>query len=68
MEERRDRERREAREREERREEERERREARLITTLKEAQSAVPQRVTINNHKVLQMKETDDLESFLLKT
>ena len=54
-------------EREQKREEERERREARLLTTLRVAKPAVPQRVTINNHNVPQMKESDDLESFVLQ-
>jgi len=40
---------------------------AMVITTLREAQPAVPQRITINNHKLSPMKETDNLESLVLQ-
>ena len=52
-------------EREETRKRKEKEQQAQLITTLKEAQPAVPQRITINNHKVPQMKEGDNLESFI---
>ena len=52
-------------EREQKREEERERREERLLTTLKEAQPAVPQQVNIQTHKLPEMKDGDDMEIFV---
>ena len=63
---------REEREREDRRErerreekEERLAREERLITTLKAAQPAIPQKVTINSNRLPAMKEGEDIEVFL---
>ena len=41
------------------------RREERLLTTLKEAQPAVPQQVNISHHKLPDMKDTDDIEMFV---
>ena len=41
------------------------RREERLLTTLKEAQPAVPQQVTIQTHKLPDMKENDEAELFV---
>ena len=41
------------------------RREERLIETLRKAQSAVPQAVTIVNHKLLEMKEGEEIDSFV---
>ena len=66
-EDRRERERVEQREKDELREERRQQEQARLLTTLREAQLAVPQRVTINNHKVPLMKEVDYVESFVVQ-
>ena len=48
-----------------RREEEREARQIQLITTLREAQPAVPQSSTIQNTKLPEMKEADDMELFI---
>ena len=36
-----------------------------VVTTLKEAQPGIPQRVTINSHKLPHMTVGDDLESFV---
>ena len=56
----------EKREREEREREVRwEERQLQLLTQLKEVQSAVPQQVHINQHKLLLMTEKDDIEIFL---
>ena len=55
----RERERIEQREKDDLSEERRQQEQARLLTTLRETQPAVPQRVTINNHKVPLMKEGD---------
>ena len=63
--EREDRQKREQLEREERREEERERREDGLLTTLKEAQPAVPQKVNIHKLDLPRMKEGDDSVVFI---
>ena len=52
-------------EREEKWEEERERREARLLTTLKEAQPAVPQHVNIKKLELSKMRDKDDPETFI---
>ena len=52
-------------EREVKREDEREAREQRLLTTLREAQPAVPQTVTIQSHKLPEMKDSDDAELFM---
>ena len=41
------------------------RREERLLTTLKVAQAAVPQHVTIQNQKLPEMKDTDEVELFV---
>ena len=41
------------------------RREQRLLATLMDAQSAVPQAVTIQNHKLPEMKDSDDAELFM---
>ena len=41
------------------------RQEERLLTTLREAQPAVPQTVTIHNQKLPEMKDTDDTELFI---
>ena len=57
---RREREEKAERQKEEQRErEERQRREERLLTTLKDVQPAVPQHVTIQTHKLPEMKEGD---------
>ena len=63
--EREDRYRREQAEREEKRENERECRQELLLTTLKEAQPAVPQKVSIQNLNLPSMKEGDDLVEFI---
>ena len=49
----------------ERREQEREERHNQLLKQLKESQPAVPQTVNITQTKLLLMKETDDIESFI---
>ena len=41
------------------------RREEKLLTTLREAQPAVLQTVTINNQNLPEMKESDDVEAFV---
>ena len=43
----------------------REERQLQLIAQLKEAQPAVPQQVTMQNHKLPQMNEKNDLEVFV---
>ena len=48
-----------------RREGEREARQAQLITTLTEAQPTVPQTITIQNTKLPEMKEANDMELFI---
>ena len=53
------------REREAKREEEREAREARLLTTLRAAQPAVPQNVSISKLNLPKMKDTDDPVVFI---
>ena len=40
-------------------------REERLLTTLKDAQLVIPQNVTIQNHKLPEMKDRDDVELFV---
>ena len=57
--------RREQTEREKKREDERERRQNLLMTTLKEAQPTVPQKVTIQNLMLPTMKEGDDPVDFI---
>ena len=39
--------------------------EERLLTALREAQPVVPQTITIQNHKLSEMKEGDDAELFV---
>ena len=41
------------------------RREERLFTTLREAQPVVPQTITIQNHKLPEMKDVEDAELFV---
>ena len=41
------------------------RRQERLLTTLKEAQPVVPQTITIQNHKLPEMKEGEDMELYV---
>ena len=58
--------RKERREKEDReREERREQRQMQLLTQLKEAQTAVPQQVTINQHKLHLMTKDDDIDIFV---
>ena len=52
-------------EREQRQREEDMRREEKLMTTLREAHPAVPQTITIKNHKLPHMKEREDAELFV---
>ena len=46
-------------------ERDREARQAELLTQLKQAQPAVPQQVTIQQQKLPQMREKDDIELFV---